>query len=390
MVGHEGDDGCDANERTPDDRLLDPDVEQAVLEAFRDPYRRFTVYFLDGRTAGVGELADAVTGWVAASAGSMAGRPDREQVAVDLHHRHLPTLAAAGLVRHDREADRVSLGPLSDAERRLVEWAYGAEAGVGDALRATPPSPGPDRGASDPEPIGPDGLLAEAARRRRTLVVYAPDPTAGDEVLDQFATRNVGVEHESIPAGGPGGFLVVRDDEGFVGSVGLDALTGPAAPPVAPTDGDLGPPPACRQALALLDDTLFTAFDRRQLLATTREIEDRALRVGTGTLRVGFQRLSAMRPQLRLYERLAAETELEIGIHGRRDWAPPALDGVTYHTGPVTEVGRFWFLAFDGGDDPDMACALVAEERSPGAFTGCWTYDPGLAEGLLAHLALHD
>ena len=43
----------------------------------------------------------------------------------------------------------------------------------------------------------------------------------------------------------------------------------------------------------VLEETLFTSFDRRQLLGTAREIEDRAWRVGVGTLRVGFQRPGA-------------------------------------------------------------------------------------------------
>ena len=42
----------------------------------------------------------------------------------ELHHVHLPELAAAGFVRFDRQADKVTRGPLFEAIR---PYLYGVE-----------------------------------------------------------------------------------------------------------------------------------------------------------------------------------------------------------------------------------------------------------------------
>ena len=227
-------------------------------------------------------------------------------------------------------------------------------------------------------------ILAEVAARRRQLVVYAAEEPGW--VADQFAARNAAVEFEPLPPDAATGFVVVREAGEFVASVGLSELQEILEPPVR-RPGE--PPPEAsgyRAVFDLLEDTIFTAFDRRQLLGAAREIEDRAFRVGTGTLRVGFQRLSAMRSQVPVYAALGAETDLSIHLYGAADWDPPAVPGATIHPESAEEIGAFWFLAFDGGDDRMNACALLAEERRPDAFYGFWTYDADLVERMLAHL----
>lgn len=229
-----------------------------------------------------------------------------------------------------------------------------------------------------------DELVARVEDRRKTITLYAPDERR--HVGDLFATRNVTVEHVRIPEGGPGGFAVIRDDEGFVGAIGLDELETLLEPPISrPWDAGLGGP-EYGALFDALDDTLFSSFDRRQLLAAAREIERRAWRAGAGVLRVGFQRHSAFRDQVPIYERLGADTDLDVHVYGRRDWDPPAVPGVSVHSETSDEIGSYWFLAFDGGDDRENACALLAEERSPGRFFGFWTFDRELVDELLAHL----
>ena len=156
------------------------------------------------------------------------------------------------------------------------------------------------------------------------------------------------------------------------------------------------------------------------MLATSREIEDRALRTVYGELHAGFQSLAAFRKQSRVYERLAAETALDIYVYGDPGWEPPATSSVAYYVegggangaadgdededgaggtndardadGGVDagatghELGRFWFVAFDGGESELRTCALLAEEREPGAFYGFWTYDPALVGRLVDYL----
>lgn len=229
-----------------------------------------------------------------------------------------------------------------------------------------------------------DFLEAVEARRRSITVYAAEEPTW---VAEQFSTRNVTVDYEPLPPDAPTGFAVVRERGEFVASIGLSELEEVLEPPIrrpweAPPEES-----GYRAVFDLLEDTIFTAFDRRQFLGAAREIEDRAFRVGGGELRVGFQRFSAMRSQVPIYARLAAETELSIHLYGRADWEPPAVPGATVHAESSEEIGAFWFLAFDGGYDRTNACALLAEERRPDEFYGFWTYDPELVSEMLAYLA---
>lgn len=227
-------------------------------------------------------------------------------------------------------------------------------------------------------------LIEAVERRRKRLTLYGTDEEA--ELLAQLATRNVDVEHRSLPEDGPPGFVVVRDREGFVGSIGVAELRELLEPPIArPWDLDLVGE-GYRAVFELLDDTVFASLDRRQLLAAAREVEDRAWRVGTGTLRVGFQALSAMRAQVPVYARLGASTDLDVHVYGGQDWAPPSIPNATVHAESGGEIGSFWFLVFDGGGERTNACALIAEERTADRYYGFWTYDVGLVDRALAHL----
>ena len=143
------------------------------------------------------------------------------------------------------------------------------------------------------------------------------------------------------------------------------------------------------QLLGLLEDTAFTSLDRRQLLGTSREIEDRAFRVGDGTLRVSFQSLSAFENQTEVYRHLAANTDLDIHVYGEADWTPPAIDDITYHETSDDTVERFWVVAFDGGSERGQACALVARAEDDD-YTGFWTYDPKSVDDVLAALETVD
>lgn len=222
-----------------------------------------------------------------------------------------------------------------------------------------------------------DGIVADAERRRKRLTVYAPAETG---LARGFATRNVVVEHRRITAESPGPFVAIHDGDTFRGAVGLDTLETLLSPPIV-RPGDLDDlSPAYRALFEVLDDTVFGALTRRQLLATSREIEDRAFRVGDGTLRVSFQALSVFESQTEVYRALVGDTDLEVHVYGRPDWTPPAIDRVTFHG--REEVGRYWALAFDGGSE-GAPCALLARERDEG-FEGFWTYDSDLVDDVLA------
>lgn len=215
-------------------------------------------------------------------------------------------------------------------------------------------------------------LFEDVRRRRKQFRVYAP----ADPGLDsKLATRNATVTHRPLGPEAPGGFLTIHDDGEFRGAVPLDTVATLLEPPVVGSGqlGDLSEP--YRALVEVLDETVFGALDRRQLIATSREIEDRAFRVGRGTLHAGFQSLSAFESQVEAYRRLAGETHLSIHVYGRPDWTPPEIEGVTYHGTDAIEP--YWVVAFDGGGTATQRCALVARETGDG-FEGWWTYDPEL------------
>jgi DICT domain-containing protein len=134
-----------------------------------------------------------------------------------------------------------------------------------------------------------------------------------------------------------------------------------------------------------LDETMFTSWDTRQMVAASREIEDRAFRVGSGTLHAGFQYVSTLRNELPIYERLGS-TDVDVHAYAVPDEEPPDHDGFTLHLERASEIEQSWFVVFDGGDDEQAACALLAEEREPREFYGFWTYEKSTVDWILDHL----
>jgi hypothetical protein len=226
--------------------------------------------------------------------------------------------------------------------------------------------------------------ITEVKRKRKTLVIYSGD--ANTDIADQFESKNVAVQYRQLRGVGPDEFLVIRDENGFKGAIGLTSLREFLTPPVLVPWSEEFDPSSFRDLLALLDRTLFTSFDRRQMLAASREFEDRAWRVGNGTLHVGFQSLSAFQAQTDVYRHLANETSLDIHIYGRMDWGPPRIRNTTFHAKMSGEIGAVWFIVYDGGGDDRQKCALVAEEGDEGRFFGFWTYDASMVDDLRFHL----
>jgi len=230
--------------------------------------------------------------------------------------------------------------------------------------------------------MSPGGVLEAAVERRKTLVHYAREP--GD-FAERFATRNVDVAFRELPAGGPEPFVAVRDDGGFRGAVTVAALDSLLAPPGVPGRDREEVSPAYGALLDLLDDTVFASLSRRQLLATTREFEDRAWRAGAGVFHAGFQTVEQFEAQRSTYRRFADETALDVHVHVAAPGPDvPDVPGVTVH--PDSEyAAEYWLVAFDGPGD--RQCALVAEKTGEDDFEGAWTYDPGLVGRVLDDLA---
>jgi DICT domain-containing protein len=235
-----------------------------------------------------------------------------------------------------------------------------------------------------------DGLRAPldaAEARRRSIEVFAASPALAETVADRFATKNVAVTHESLPSHTDDAFLVLRGDDGeFLGAIGHEVLARLLSPEIHPplvlaeTDVDYA------DVFAFLDDTLFSSFDRAQMLATAREIEERAWRVADGHLYVGFQRPAAYQSQATVYEHLADRGTLSVDVFVSGEWDVDVSPAVPVTVADAEEIGDYWFLAFDGGGSDMAKCALIAEEREEGRYYGFWTYDEELVDDIIEYL----
>ena len=229
-----------------------------------------------------------------------------------------------------------------------------------------------------------DSLFESVEESRKRFTVYSSEETT--DLGAQLAAYNVDVTHRPLPSRGPDPFLVIEADGEFVGAISLSDLSTLFAPPVVRPDdvGDLSE--GYRALFEALDNTLFTSMNRRELLAVSREIEDRAYRVGTGTLRASFQSLSAFEPQVEVYRRLGGETDLDVHVHGAADWDPPDLPAVTYHRDSAGSLDRYWALAFVEGPQDGQFSALVARQDGE-QYDGFWTDDAEATREVLATLA---
>lgn len=223
-------------------------------------------------------------------------------------------------------------------------------------------------------------LITGVEAHETTMTVYNAREAVGD-LRERFADRNVAVEAGDAEPG-PDRFVALSVDGEFVAAAGLDTLL--AEPePRRPGFGD----DPYRPILDHLDETMFTSYDRSKMLAASREIEDRAWRVGKGQLHAGFQRLSTLRTQQEVYDTLATRDALTVHTYAVPDVDAPADPEFLVHAEDAAEIERSWFVAFDGAGFDDNKCALVAEERSPGEFYGFWTYDPDTVDYVITHLS---
>jgi len=228
-----------------------------------------------------------------------------------------------------------------------------------------------------------DSLIAEHRETDHQFTVY----WSGDEPDLETWLINHGIATESrpLPPNGPGPFIEIKTDGEVVGVIGVEAAEKLLEPPVLGLENQDGISEGYQVLLEALEKTVFSGMDRRDLLAVSREIEERAFRVGEGTLRVCFQTFSTFRSQLDVYRTLANETTLDIHIYGVEDWIPPRITGIAYHADAAERFESYWALAYDGGPDAANACGLVAKEDSD-EYTGFWTNDSAIVEEIATML----
>lgn len=192
--------------------------------------------------------------------------------------------------------------------------------------------------------------ITEIEQHRKTIEVYSPTADPADEIADQFDTKNVSVHHTPLPSDTEEGFIIVRDaNGGFLGSLGLDTFEAMLSPEIQPPWVLAESDTEYAEIFDFLDNTVFSSYNRRQMLVAAREIEERAWRLGIGRLYTGFQDAAALQAQTDVYERLEDHEELSIQLYLSAEWEVDVSERLSVHAESTDEIGAFWFVIYDGG-----------------------------------------
>ena len=241
-------------------------------------------------------------------------------------------------------------------------------------------------------------LIAGVEAHEATLTVFNADSGVTDALREHFADRNIRIVEEQTAAG-PERYAVLSRDGEFVTAVTVDELlprdgperveSGVESEAEEPSDRDI-PTGRSRRVgepiLDHLDETMFTSYSRADMVAASREIEDRAWRVGDGELHAGFQTLDVLTGEANTYDLLGEKNQLDVHAYAADEGSPPEIKHYTVHTGEAAELRETWFVAYDGGGYDEAKCALLAEERAPGEFFGFWSYDPETVDYIIDYL----
>jgi DICT domain-containing protein len=223
-------------------------------------------------------------------------------------------------------------------------------------------------------------LIAGVEDHEKTLTVYNADSAVTRSLREHFSDRNL-IVREGEADGGPLEYVVLSRGEEFVTAASVSEVLGPKERTDPEFDEE-----NYRPILDHLDETMFTSYDTGQMVAASREIEDRAWRMGSGRLYAGFQTLSTLNGMVDVYEQLASRNGLEVHAYAYPDVDPPDHEGFTLHIERTDEIHDSWFVVYDGNGVDQNKCALLAEERDPRAFYGFWTYDPDTVDWIVDHL----
>jgi len=230
-----------------------------------------------------------------------------------------------------------------------------------------------------------DGL--EFVRRiEKELCIFnaAPEDPIDERLETLFETQNLRITTTRTSSGQPP-VAVLSDQDGVLETVSLSTLRAVADHNPGRTNA-LGVADAgYDRLLAHLKETTFTSYDTEQMLYASREIEDRARRVGSGTIHAGFQRMSVLHGQRSVYGDLPKQG-VTVHAYGVPDAPSPDFGSGHVHAVGSDELATTWFVIFDGGDTPSQKSGLIAEERAENEFYGAWTYDAEIVDRLCGYL----
>ncbi|WP_418284432.1 DICT sensory domain-containing protein [Halorubrum sp. DTA46] len=242
-------------------------------------------------------------------------------------------------------------------------------------------------------------LIAGVEAHEATLTVFNADSAVTATLREHFADRNIEIAAAKTPSG-PENYAVLERDGAFVTAVTVDELlpqSGPEDAGSVESGGDSAgqgvedidkrsPRRVGQRILDHLDETMFTSYSRADMVAASREIEDRAWRVGDGELHAGFQTLDVLTGESDTYDLLGEKEALDVHAYAADEGDAPDVEHYTVHIGQTAEIRETWFVAYDGGGIDEAKCALLAEERAPGEFFGFWSYDPETVDYIIDYL----
>jgi hypothetical protein len=223
--------------------------------------------------------------------------------------------------------------------------------------------------------------------QKKKLEVYTADRTVASETKAQFSTRNVQVTSHQLPSAVEDGYILIRDDnDDFQGALGIDTLQAIISPEIHPpwalSDSEVD----LTELFNFLNNLIFSSYNRRQLLAIAREIEERAWRTNAGTLYTGFQNSTAFTAQTPVYNRFARERNIAIQIFIENEWETELADTIEVVSDAGDEIGQFWFVIFDGAGSELEQCGMLAKQNDPDHYFGFWTHDPDLITEIISYL----
>ncbi|WP_138006884.1 DICT sensory domain-containing protein [Halalkalirubrum salinum] len=223
-------------------------------------------------------------------------------------------------------------------------------------------------------------LIAGVEAHETVLTAVNTDPEAVTALEEHFRDRHVSVTAGDLD-GDPRSFVVLSRDGEFVTAVSVDEIlrTSESTDPGFETE-------SYRPILDHLDETMFTSYSIGQMVAASREIEDRAFRIGSGQLHSGFQTLSVLASEIPTYNRIASRAGLDIHAYAAPKGDVPEHGDFTIHIERDGEIRNTWFVVYDGAGIDENKCALLAEERGDREFYGFWSYDPGTVDYIISHL----
>ncbi|WP_435360325.1 hypothetical protein [Haloarchaeobius sp. DFWS5] len=228
-------------------------------------------------------------------------------------------------------------------------------------------------------------VIDHVHRGQRTLTLCNVDPESQfvADVAALFADRDLTVRVDR-PAGDAPVFATLTGPDEFHTVLTADELHDLLDEPQPTADGLSVTGGSLDGLLSRLDRTTVTDADVDNLVAMSREIADRAFRVGDGSIHVGARALVDSQDQREVYECLA-DRGLDVHVYAQPGRLP-TINGVIAHTRDRAELADTWFVVFDGGSGEEMACGLLAESTDDDTFAGSWTYDDEVVSHLTDYL----